>query len=168
MRDDRNGHDFIEELERMDRFFDGTEAGDVPLEVLRARGIEMPDEKALHDAELHRVLWSVIGGMAELRIFLDWTDHLSDRALYRYLAEALLEEMMLTDDPAGACYLSPIGGGSEEDNEIYLRYYADEEDRKSWSEGGAAIPSHEPRPFDRDRLLPQHSLEGRENEGQPS
>jgi hypothetical protein len=161
MRDDSNGHDLIEELERLDRFLDGTEAGEVPLEVLRARGIVMPEEKSLDDSELHRVLWTVIHGMAEIGMFLEWTDHLSDRELYRFLAEALLQETMLA---FGAEHLSPIGGCSEEDNDVYLRYYADEEDRKSWSGDGATIPPHEARPFDRDRLLPQNVL-GEDDEG---
>lgn len=167
MRDDRNGHDLIEELERMDRFLDGTEAGDVPLEVLRARGIEMPDEKTLDDAEVHRVLWLVIEGMADLGMFIDSTDHLSDRDLYRYLAEALLVETVLTGS-AGAEFISPIGSGSDEDNDIFLRYYADDADRKMWGDDGFTIPPHEPPPFDRDRLMPHHALEGQEDGGQPS
>ncbi|MEO8382024.1 MAG: hypothetical protein ABI779_20345 [Acidobacteriota bacterium] len=162
MRNDRNEHDLIEELERMDRFFDGTEEGDVPLEVLRARSIEMPEESSLDDAALHGLLWKVIHGMAEIGMFLECTDHLSDRELYRYLAEALMEETMLG---AGMEQLSPIGGCSEEDNAVYLRYYADEEDRKNWDVDGMVIPPHEPLPYDRDRLLPGHALG---DDGQPS
>jgi len=168
MRDDKNEHDLMDDLERMDRFLEGTEAGDVPLEILRTRGIEMPDETTLDDAALHRVLWLVIEGMAELGMFIDSTDHLSDRELYRYLAGALLEETVLSESSAGAEFLSPIGGCSEEDNEIYLKYYADDEDRRTWQTDGFPIPAHEPRPYDRDRLMPHHRPEESEDGAQPS
>ena len=147
--------DVIEELERLDAFFDGTVAGEVPLEILRKRGIDLLDPSTLSDEEVHRKLWEVIGAMAPLGLYLDSTDHLSDRELYRFLGEVLLEETMLSANPDSAWHLSPIGGGSEEDNEIYLRYYADDDDRKQWMGDGATIPPKEPLPFDRDRLLPQ-------------
>ena len=147
--------DFMADLERLDSFFDGTEPGDIPLAVLRERGIEMPDDATLDDEEVHRRLWEVITAMKALGLVIEFTDHLSDRELYRYLGEALKEETVLTDDPNSAWHLSPIGSGSEEDNEIYLRYYADEEERRRWAEDGVTVPPKEPLPFDRDRLLPQ-------------
>jgi len=91
-------------------------------------------------------------------MYLDSTDHMSDRELYRYLlTDGLLEETILSDNPASAWHLSPIGGGSEEDNEIYLRFYADDEDRARWEKDfREPIPPKEPKPFDRDSRLPQH------------
>jgi hypothetical protein len=147
--------DLMSELERLDSFLDGTEPGDIPTEILRERGIELVDEGSLSDEDVHRRLWEVIDAMATLGLFLESTDHLSDRELYRYLGDALKEETLLSDDPASACHLTPIGGGSEEDNEIYLRYYADDEDRRMWAEDGTTIPPHEALPFDRDGLLPK-------------
>ena len=41
------------DLERLDSFFDGTEPGDIPLAVLRERGIEMSDDATLDDEEVH-------------------------------------------------------------------------------------------------------------------
>jgi hypothetical protein len=150
--------DFMADLERLDAFLDGTEPGDIPLAALRKRGIEMPEEATLGDEELHRRLWEVITAMKTIGLVVESTDHLSDRELYRYLAEALQEEMMLTDDPYSAWHLSPIGSGSEEDNEIYLRYYADEDDRRQWAPDGSKVPPKEPLPYDRDRLLPQQGM----------
>jgi hypothetical protein len=70
-------------------------------------------------------------GMADIGMMLEDTDHLSDAELYRYLVDdALLVETMVSP-AAGHWHLSPIGGGSEEDNEIYLRYYADDEYREA-------------------------------------
>lgn len=147
--------DFMADLERLDAFFDGTEPGDIPLAVLRERGIEMPDDATLDDEQVHRRLWEVIVAMKAIGLVIEFTNHLSDRELYRCLGEALKEETILTDDPNSAWHLSPIGSGSEEDNEIYLRYYADEEERRRWAEDGVTVPPKEPLPFDRDRLLPQ-------------
>jgi hypothetical protein len=146
-------HDPIAELERLDRFFDGEEEGERPIDVMRNDGISIPDEHELDDDALHGKLWEIINAMAALGMFLDSTDHLSDRELYRYLVtDALCEETILG---SGHWHISPIGGGSEEDNEIYLRYYADDEDRKDWQRDfEGTIPAKEKLPFDRDRLLP--------------
>ena len=151
----RSERDLMADLEQLDSFFDGTEPGDIPLAVLRERGIEMPDAATLNDEEVHRRLWEVIVAMKAIGLVIESTDHLSDRELYRYLGEALKEETILTDDPNAAWHLSPIGSGSEDDNEIYLRYYADDEERRRWAEDGVTVPPKEPLPFDRDRLLPQ-------------
>lgn len=154
--------DIIEELERLDAFYDGTEPGERPLEVLRAKGVEIPDEESLDDSSLHERLWVVIHAMAEIGLYLESTDHLSDRELYRHLVtEALVEETMLPLSANGAWHLSPIGGFSEEDLEVYYRYYADEEDRRLLRVDGVELPPHETLPFDRDRLLPQASYGGR-------
>ena len=37
----RTAHNLMSELERWDSFLDGSEPGDIPLEVLRKRGIEL-------------------------------------------------------------------------------------------------------------------------------
>jgi hypothetical protein len=150
--------DFMAGLERLDAFLDGTEPGDIPLVVLRKRGIEMPDEATLGDEELHRRLWEIIAAMKTIGLVVEFTNHLSDRELYRYLAETLQEETLLTDDPNSAWHLSPLGSGSEEENEIYLRYYADDEEREQWAADGTKVPPKEPPPYDRDRLLPQQGL----------
>jgi hypothetical protein len=146
--------DPIAELERLDRFYDGGEGGVRPIDVLRSRGIEMPDESTLDDEAVYAALWKVIEGMASIGVYVDSTDHLSDRELYRYLAEALTEETTLSGDPAYGWHISPIGE-SDEDGQLYLRYYADDSTREHWRRDfGVTLPPKEPRPFDRDRLLP--------------
>ena len=150
-------HDLIAELERLDRFFDGEEEGERPIDVLRNNGVSIPDERDLDDDSLHARLWEIINAMAAVGMVLESTDHLSDRELYRYLVtDALREETILpTPGSGGAWHISPIGGGSEEDNEIYLRYYAGDETRKQWHRDfGDILPAKEKPPFDRDRLLP--------------
>ena len=49
--------DIIAELEKLDRFLDGTEPGEIPRERLRASGMEIPDDDAeLDDGRLHATL----------------------------------------------------------------------------------------------------------------
>lgn len=149
--------DLIAELEREDRVFNGEEEGEVPLAVLRARGLVLPENDAgLDDAALHAKLWEVIEAMANLGMVLEFTDHLTDRELYRYLVrEALVEETILPGIPSGTWHLSPIGGGSEEDIANHLRFYADDAEREEWHrDWGDPLPPREPLRADRDRLLP--------------
>jgi hypothetical protein len=154
-------HDPIAELERLDRFFDGEEEGERPIDVLRNDGVSIPDDSDLDDAALHAKLWEILNAMAAAGVFVESTDHLSDRELYRYLVEDALQEETILPTPGsgGGWHLSPIGGGSEEDNGIYLRYYADDETRASWeNDFHATLPAKEKPPFDRDRLLPVHNF----------
>jgi hypothetical protein len=156
--DDDDENDPIAELERIDRFFDGEEAGDIPLEILRGRGIDIPQVPPADEEALRAKLWEVIEGMSEIGMVLEDTDHLSDGELYRYLVDdALIEETLLPTGAGGTWHISPIGGGSEEDNEIYLRYYANDEDRERWRRDfDCVLPPKEKLPFDRDRFLPGH------------
>ena len=125
---------------------------------LQRIGIVVPPPAALSDATLTDKLWEIISGLARLRVFLEQTDHLSDRALYELLHDRLLPEEMdeLGTDDGGAWHIDILGGGSLEDLALYLKHYADEEFRRSWREEWPDddIPAHEDPPFDRDRLLP--------------
>ncbi len=155
-----DAHDPIAELERLDRFFDGEEEGERPIDVLRTKGITAPDGATLDDESLRVKLWEIVNAMASIGMYLDSTDHMSDRELYRFLVtDALCEETILPAAGSdGGWHISPIGGCSEEDNDIYLRYYADEDMRQHWqSSFGEPIPPKEKPPWDRDRFLPQHA-----------
>lgn len=117
-------------------------------------GMELPAPEALDDSQLSAKLWEVIRGLAMLRTFLYSTDHLSDRELYEELWHEVLREetpdMPVNED--SACHIDLVGSGSEQDNELYLRYYADEED---WPND--VMPEHEALPYDRDRHLPSRN-----------
>ena len=127
-------------------------------ELLEQGGMELPAPEELDDSQLTAKLWEVIRGLAMLRMFLYNTDHLSDRELYEELWYEVLREEN-PDMPVNensACHIDLVGSGSEEDNERYLRYYADEEDRQLWAKDWPDddIPEHEATPYDRDRHLP--------------
>jgi len=121
-------------------------------------GMELPVPEELDDSELSAKLWEVIRGLAMLRTFLYSTDHLSDRELYEQLWHELLREetpdMPINDN--SACHIDLVISGSEHDNELYLRYYADEVERRRWAKDWPddVMPEHEALPYDRDRHLP--------------
>ena len=131
---------------------------------LEEAGIELPAPETLNDGQLTKKLWEVIHGLALLRVFLDETDHLSDRELYTELWSDMLREEVkaMPPDPDGAYHLSPLGGCSEEDIQLQMKYYADEGWRRQFQEEfpDFVMPEHEDPPYDRDRLLPQPGYEG--------
>jgi len=113
--------------------------------VLTSRGKAIPTE-----------LWPLLEAFAELNVLFDRTNHLDDAALLAFLVGYLDEPLELYDDPRSFIHVDVLGGGSEEDAQINLRYYADDEERAWWKEDfpDDVIPPHEPFPYDRDRFLP--------------
>jgi hypothetical protein len=126
---------------------------------LAKMGLQLQAPEEMNDVQLNSKLWEVIRCMSLLGSYLHNTDHLSDRELYRRLWSELLREpsVLLPHNQNYAEHIDIIGTGSEEDIQLYLKYYADEEARQHWAEEFTddPIPPHEPPPFDRDRLLPQ-------------
>jgi len=131
---------------------------------LEEAGIELPAPESLNDEQLTKRLWEVIHALALLRVFLDETDHLSDRELYTKLWTDMLREEVkaMSSDPDGAYHLSPLGGCSDEDLQLQMKYYADEEWRQHFQKEfpDFVMPEHEDPPYDRDRLLPQPNYDG--------
>ncbi len=116
-----------------------------------------PDQ--LDDEALTIKLKEIIDRMASMGAYLLHTNHLSDRALYEYLYnDGLREEAVLfPENPTYAYMIDLTGSGSDDDNALYLKYYADEEHRRQWADDWPddPIPAHQDPPFDRDRFLPQ-------------
>lgn len=141
-------------------------------DVLAQGGIVLPNPDDLDDGQLPAKLWEVIRAMAMLRIFLYNTNHLSDRELYGALWHEVLREEgpLLPANSDSACHIDLVDSGSEEDMELYLRYYADEQDRLDWAEDWPddTLPASETPPFDRDRLLPAHHQTEWQHSGQSS
>ena len=127
--------------------------------MLENSGVEIPDPAQLDAGALSTKLREIIEQMASLGAFLWHTDHLSVAELYSYLYnDGLREEAVLfPENPSYAYTIDLTGSGSEEDNQIYLRYFADEEHRKQWAADWPddPMPDHEDPPFDRDRHLPR-------------
>jgi hypothetical protein len=132
------------------------------LRLLENAGLEIPAPDQLDGTTLTAKLQEVIQRMATLGAYLLHTNHLSDRELYEYLyRDGLREEAVLfPENPSYAYMIDLTGSGSDEDNLIYLKYYADEEHRKQWALDWPddPMPQHEDPPFDRDSSLPQSPL----------
>ena len=122
--------------------------------------VQPPDE--LDKNAIRPKLKELIERMASLGTYLLHTNHFSDRQLYEYLySEGLREEVVLfPENPSYAYMIDLTGSGSEEDNQTYLRYYADEDHRRQWAHDWPddSIPEHEDPPYDRDRFLPKSPL----------
>lgn len=126
---------------------------------LENAGLEVPAPDELGDDQLGRKLWEVINRMASLGAYLHNTDHLSDRDLYVYLYhDALSEPTVLFPENPGFVYgIDLLGSGSDEDTELYMRYFAKEEYRQSFAKDfpDFQMPPRESPPFDRDKDLPR-------------
>jgi hypothetical protein len=132
------------------------------LQLLENSGLEVVAPDRLDQETLRDKLKAIVDRMASLGAYLLHTDHLSDRALYEYLYhDGLREEAVLfPENPSYAYMIDLVGSGSEEDNQIFLKYYADEKYREQWATDWPddQLPAHEEPPFDRDRLLPQSPI----------
>lgn len=118
-----------------------------------------PDAFAHDEAgekRLQTVLWETIYKLFEKRIVLDFTDHLSDRALYCLIFRDIISSQEKKIE-APSSYLhwdcADVGGNPE----VWLRYYATVEERDDWaSETGEMLPSQELPPHP--RTLPRRPL----------
>ena len=132
------------------------------LRLLENGGLDIPAPDQLDNTTLTLKLNEVIQRMEPLRAYLLNTNHLSDRELYEYLYhDGLREEAVLyPENPSYAYMIDLTGSGSDEDNQTYLKYYADEEHRKQWAHDWPddPLPQHEDPPFDRDSTLPKSPL----------
>ena len=104
----------------------------------------------LPDAELSKELWKLIYMLFDKQIVLDFTDHLSDRELYTLICRDILpsrEKMLAVRNG----YLHWDCAGIDEDQEIWLRYYATEEERECWEiANDKNAPLHLDPPYERD------------------
>jgi len=109
-----------------------------------------PRPESLDGDGLHKILWDVIYRLYQKRIVLDFTDHLTDRELYSLIFRDILpaREKKL-DGPNN--YLHWDCTGANRDPEVWLSYYATDEDRESWADMyNQPLPPTLPLPYPRD------------------
>ena len=129
------------------------------MELITGDGVQVPSPDELNDEQLSVKLWEVIHAIHNHGALLYSTDHLSDRELYMKLyKEILVEEYPIV--PTGfphAAVIDVLGyGGDDEDDQLYLKYYADEETRQKWArEFNVRLPERAALPFRRDESLPR-------------
>jgi hypothetical protein len=126
---------------------------------LERAGVALPPPEELSDEELTDKLWEVIHALARMNVYLSQTDHWSDRELYERLWRDTLREFTM-DFPPGSgwnCHIDFLSSGSDENNFLYLKHYANEEERQRWSHDWPddVIPPHEKPVYDRDVKLPK-------------
>jgi hypothetical protein len=109
--------------------------------------IELPPLETFSDAKLKLFLRETIQKLFDQHIVLDFTDHLSDRALYRLLARDILPSQEKKLDRRN-CYLHWDCADVCGDPQIWLRYYATKEECEEWAEStGQPLPRREKLPF---------------------
>ena len=92
----------------------------------------LPPPDKLQPDELHDLLWDAIEKLYSQRIVLDFTDHLTDRELYCLIVRDILpsqeKKIALPRN-----YLHWHFLDVEAQPEIWLSYYASDEERDAWS-----------------------------------
>jgi len=147
--------DFAAHCREMDAWVDGPWTTN--FQQLLDRGIELPDPDTIDEANVSAKLWEVIDALADLRVFLDETDHLSDRELYAVLWRNTLraDAPDVPGPPSSAAWHVNLPG-DDENSSLYLKYYADEAYRQDWLAQfpDDNMPAHEDPPHHRDWRLP--------------
>jgi hypothetical protein len=111
--------------------------------------LTLPTPDQLSDAQLRKLLQETIERLNAQRIVLDFTDHLSDRQLYCLIMRDILPspEKKL-DLPRN--YLHWHFLDNEAQPEVWLMYYASDEEREAWAEEtGQPLPAKQKPPYPR-------------------
>jgi len=131
-----------------------------PREILARHSYAPLPPAELNDLQLPGRLWEWLYAAAARRFFFCSTNHLSDREFYNLLWEQWLDEptadIPLEAETNTTTIISEFNAGGLTLEQIYLRYYADEDDRALLrsTDPGMIFPPHEDPPYDRDRHLP--------------
>ena len=151
-----NDRDYQEFARKMALFENGPTT--TQFEQLTSAGVELPDPDAIADVDVRAKLWQVLAELANVRTYLDHTDHLGDRELYATLWRDVLREDVPAIDEIGfnQCVNLLSNGGAEE-TLPYLKYYADDEERQQWMKDfpDDVMPERADPPYNRDCLLPR-------------
>jgi len=65
--------------------------------------------------------------------------------------------VLFPENPSFVYGLDVLGSGSDEDMQLYMKYFADNAHRKRWAKEfpDFEMPPHQDPPFDRDKNLPK-------------
>ncbi|HTN77677.1 MAG TPA: hypothetical protein VL096_20610 [Pirellulaceae bacterium] len=118
--------------------------------------LRLPSPDSLSDDDLKSTLWYTIHRLYEKRIVLELTDHLSDRQLYCLIVRDILPSPEKKIDlPKN--YLHWHCLDEDGDPELWLRYFASEEEREAWAEENLqALPPSQSPPYP--RKMPRRPL----------
>ncbi len=114
--------------------------------------LRLPGPDSLTEEKLSQLLGEVVEKLFEKKIQLDFTDHLSDRELYTLIYRGILPSREKNLKHRNSFIHWDCSAG---DSDIWLRYYASDDDREQWSDSydqplpPKQVPCHH-------RDLPQH------------
>ena len=140
-----------------------------PLTLLQNAGVAISAPEQLDDTALAASLRELIHQLASVGIYLQRTNHLSDRELYEFLFndELRKEARLFPENPnyvyiinlAGTDLNNVIESPGSVDVRYYLTYYATTEERQQFArvfpELSLSMPSRKNIPYDRDRVCPK-------------
>ncbi len=99
----------------------------------------LPSPDRLDDETLHNVLHNTIQQLFEKHIVLDFTEHLTDRQLYCVIYRDILPSQEKQIERRKN-FLHWDCANMGDDPEIWLRYYATEEERQAWADETNGYP----------------------------
>ncbi|GHT22706.1 hypothetical protein FACS189419_05640 [Planctomycetales bacterium] len=114
--------------------------------------MRIPAPEALNDEQLAKTLDDVLQRFYEKKMVLDFTNHLSDRELYTLIYRDILplREKNLQFRRGYLHWDCSCG-----DDDLWLRYYASDDERKEYSDcNGNPLPPREIPPYYRDMPMP--------------
>lgn len=110
----------------------------------------LPNPDCLEEFELHQTLWDTIHKLYSKRIVLDFTDHLTDRELYRIVYRDILPSREKKIDLPKNYLHWNCAEADDDDPEIWLTYYATDVERETWAEEtGQWLPPAKTPPYPR-------------------
>jgi hypothetical protein len=130
-----------------------------PAQQLAEQNIPLLPPAEITDETLIPILWELLHNLALRGFYVLHTDHLSDRELYAELWERGLRDPahLPGRNPRGGWFHDLLGSWGEEDTQLWLRYYASDQERakhaKEWPKD--TIPPREKPSSNRDWRLPK-------------
>lgn len=138
-----------------------------PFTLLQNAGFIISAPEQLDDTALTTKLQELIHQLASVGIYLQRTNHLSDRELYEFLYnDELRNEARLFPENPNYAYIINLAGldldhlietGGSVDVRPYLTYYASKQERQQFARvfPELSLPSRKNAPYDRDRFCPE-------------
>ena len=130
-----------------------------PSQQLVEQNIPLLPPAEITDEMLTPILWELLHNLALRGFYVLHTDHLTERELYAELWERGLREPahLPGRTPRGGWFHDTLGSWGEEEMQLWLRYYASEQDRakhaKDWPKD--TLPPREKPVSNRDWRLPK-------------
>ena len=152
----RPWEDYEDYARKMDQFVHGPTT--TYFEQLVRAGITLPDPNTITDDQIQTTLWEMIAGLARLRVFVQYTNHLNDRDLYSELWHTHLRSETPANDEIGfTSHIDVVTAVDEDGGLLFFKYYADEPFRDLWRKDWPddPMPPHEEPPYHRDSILPR-------------